>query len=119
MKSKKTEVTEPTLKPKTPKGKKEKLVVKEDRTHFDVYSKSRGYICTCPSEYALRKTLMDLYKENERFWRQAASDGKKTKAFDCYGLARTGTVNRVIDLTFAPNEDEEETFEEAVAEGNA
>jgi hypothetical protein len=118
MKSKNHEVTESA--PKTPKGKKEKPSAKPAaRTHYDVYSKSRGYICTCVNENALHKTLMDLYRENDRFWRQAANDGKKTKAFDCYGLARMGDVSRVINLTFAANEDDEETFEDAIAEGNA
>lgn len=98
------------------KYKKAEAVV---RTHYDVYSKSRGYLCTCPNEEDAHNALQSLYKENEKFWRRASSEGKKSKQFDCYVLARTGVHERMIELHFEYEEDTTETYEDIAAAGGA
>lgn len=98
-----------------------KKTVAVERTHYDVFSKSRGYMCSCPNEEEAHKALQSLYYENEKFWRRARSEGKKSKRFDCYALARTGLHERLIELQFAPDEeDATETYEDiAAAAGGA
>ena len=102
-------------------AKLKKVVPKADRTHFDVFSKLRGYLCTCPDEQGVHRALQALFEENEDFWRNAKGDGKKSRAFDCYGVARTGNQERIIELMFAPDEDESErdTYEDITAKENA
>lgn len=108
--SKNGDTTTPT------KPVKFKKTVAVERTHFDVFSKSRGYLCTCPNEDETHKALQALYKENEKFWRRARSEGKKSKRFDCYALARTGLDSRLIELYFAPDEeDTSESYEDIAA----
>lgn len=95
----------------------EKQVVKSDqgiRTFFNVYSKRRGYICSCPNEDATNKALQDLFYENERFWRRARSEGKKSRDFDCFALASTDGKDRLIELMFNEEEDDEEEFEDVI-----
>lgn len=108
-----------TVATKPVKSKKSaKKATQFERTHFDVFSKSRGYLCTCMSEEAVHEALQSLYDENEKFWRRARSEGKKSKPFDCYGVARTGFKSRMIELQFTPDEDEGDTYEDAVERGN-
>lgn len=118
-----------STKPKTPaKDIKESKPVKSkkvkgtpERTHFDVFSKSRGYLCTAPSEEAAYKALNDLFRENERFWRRARSEGKKSMDFDCYAVARQGMNSRLIELTFDAERDESErdTYEDVLEKEQA
>lgn len=98
-----------------------KKTVAVERTHYDVFSKSRGYQCSCPNEEEAHKALQAMYYEIERSTRRARSEGKKTKRFDCYALARTGVHERLIELQFAPDEeDATETYEDiAAAAGGA
>jgi hypothetical protein len=93
-------------------AKAAKAVKPVERTHFDCFSKTRGYMCSCLNEDHAIKTLQSLYYENDRYWRQARADGKKTRPFDCYAIARTGYQERLIELQFAAEEDEGETYEE-------
>lgn len=90
-----------------------------ERTFYDVYSKQRGYLCSCPTEEDAHKALHDLFKENERFWRRARSEGKKSRNFDCYAVARTGTHSRLIELMFDDNTEDDEDYEDVVAKENA
>lgn len=100
----------------TNKPVKFKKTVAVERTHYDMYSKSRGYLCTCHNEDAAHNALQSMYYENEKFWRRARSEGKKSKQFDCYALARTGIHERLIELQFAPDEEDvTETYEDIAA----
>jgi len=92
--------------------KKVKSVKGGERTHYDVFSRSRGYMCSCPNEAAVHEALEALFRENEKFWRRARSEGKKGKTFDCFGVARTGHTERVIELTFRDDSDEEFYYED-------
>jgi hypothetical protein len=90
---------DPTAVPEKP-VKVKAAKVNPERTHFDVFSRERGYLCSCPNEDKVHESLKAMFDENERFWRRARADGKKFKRFDCYGVARTGIHERVIELTF-------------------
>lgn len=110
-----------TTDPKPVKSKKVKAQPQPERVHFDVFSKSRGYLCSAPNEDAAYKALNDLFRENERFWRRARSEGKKSRHFDCYALARQGTQSRLIELTFDAERDESErdTYEDVIEKEQA
>jgi hypothetical protein len=100
--------------PSKPVKFKKTMVI--EKTHYDVFSKSRGYLCTSPNETEAHKALQSMYYENEKLWKHAMSDGKKTKPFDCYVLARTGSHERLIELQFAvEEEDASETYEDITA----
>lgn len=117
---KSTDASDPIkpIKEKKVKVKAKDVPSADTRIHYDVFSKSRGYICTCPDENSVYDTLKALLRENDRFWKQAASMGKKTKAFDCYGVMRQGFKTSKIELTFAPETDgsERDTYEDVVEE---
>jgi hypothetical protein len=85
-----------------------------ERTFYNVFSKHRGYLCSCPSEFEANKALHALYRENEQFWRRARSEGKKSRDFDCYAVATTGIKTRLIELQFDAEDDEDEEFEDVV-----
>jgi hypothetical protein len=70
----------------------------DNRIHYDIFSKTRGYMCTCLNEEHSLQMLNNFYKENERFWRGAISEGKAGKPFDCYVLVRQGFTTRKIEL---------------------
>jgi hypothetical protein len=93
--------------------------VNPERTHFDVFSRSGGYLCTCPSEEKLHESLNAMFKEHERATRYARSDGKKFKRFECYGVARTGIHERVIELTFDADDGDVSDSYEDIAEAGA
>ena len=93
--------------------------VNPERTHFDVFSRARGYLCSCPNEDKVHESLKAMFDENERFWRRARSDGKKSKRFDCYGVARTGIHERVIELTFDTDDGDASDSYEDIAEAGA
>ena len=99
----------------TPAPKSKKLKVSKaapERTHFDIYSKERGYLCTCLNEDDAHRALQTLFNENEQYWRNA-KEGKKPRRFDCYCLARTGLKERLIELMFAPDEEDvTETYDD-------
>jgi len=111
-------VADPTT---TNKPVKFKKTVAIERTHYDVYSKSKGYLCSCPNEDAANDALQALYYENEKSSRRVRTEGKKSKRFDCYVLARTGIQSRMIELQFAQEEeDATETYEDiALAAGGS
>jgi hypothetical protein len=87
--------------------------VKQERTFYDVFSKQRGYLCSCPDEDAVHKSLYALFRENEKYWRGARSEGKKSRSFDCYGVARCGNSSRIIELMFE-EETEMDTYDDVV-----
>lgn len=82
---------------------------KSEKVHYDVFSKHRGYICSCSTETQTQRTLQTLFNENEKFWQHKSSTGKKTRKFDCYAIARKGNQSTLIELAF---QEEEEEFED-------
>lgn len=92
-----------------------KVNTKPAKVQYDVFSKSRGYLCSCINEDEVHRSLKALFHENERFWRNARAMGKRWKRFDCYGVATQGNSARIIELMFdAPAE--EDTYEDVVEE---
>lgn len=101
---------------KTIKSKNKQPIV--PKTHFDIFSKTYGYVASCMNEDHANKTLQSMYYEHERFWRNARSLGKKTQSFDYYVLVRTGFITRQIHLQFEPDEDDvTDTYEEIAEKG--
>jgi hypothetical protein len=86
-------------------------------TFYDVFSKQRGYLCSCIDENAVHKTLYALFRENEKYWHRDRSEGKKSRAFDCYGIARCGNSSRIIELMFE-EETETDTYDDVVEQSN-
>lgn len=86
-----------------------------NKVHYDIFSKSRGYICTATDEADARDALQDLFVENDRFWRKEQSEGKKWKRFDCYCLVRDNNKSEVLPFSFDDGSDEEEEYFEGDA----
>jgi hypothetical protein len=100
------------IKPKKSIEKSEKKIEKQEKfpVKYDIFSKSRGYMCSCLSQQHAINTLEALLRENDKFWRQARSMGKKTKDFDCYCMCRQGLKSWELPFVFDTGEDEEEEF---------
>jgi hypothetical protein len=97
--------------------KEEKVVVPRERTFYDVFSKQRGYICSCPDEDGVHRTLTALFRENEKFWHRERAEGRPFRNFDCYGIVRCGNSSRIIELMFE-EETEDDTYDEVVEQNS-
>lgn len=98
----------------TPKSKK---VVAVEKIHYDIWSKSRGYITTATNESTAREALESLHYENQRFWRKAMSEGKKWKRCDAYCLCRQGIRSWELPFFIEEESDEDEQYIPEGAEG--
>lgn len=92
-----------------------KKIVVDNKIHYDIFSKSRGYITSAMDEVTARETLESLHWENQKFWRKAQSEGKRWKRCDCYCICRNGL--KEWELPFFIEEQSEED-EQYLPEGN-
>ena len=81
----------------------------EKLINYDLFSKSRGYLCSTTNEDLARKHLADLYKEHKRYWSAAESNGDKVPNFDCSCICRQG--HRTWTLGFDTTYEEESQYE--------
>jgi len=94
-----------------------KAIPKVDKIHYDIFSKSRGYIATALNEGCAREALESLHYENQKFWRKAMSEGKRWKRCDVYCLCRQGGKSWELPFFIEEESDEDEQFMPEGAEG--
>jgi hypothetical protein len=102
-----------TKKTKTPTTTKK---TKTEKTHFEIFSKSRGYLCSAVDENAARDALTAMFEENQKHWLKQISEGKRWKRCDVYCLCRQG--NKSWELPFFFNEEDDEEEFVGIDEGN-